>query len=58
MYEDKESLDEQFFVCERKFMVVNSLFYGALRCTDVMFDGVVCFYRGFVYDIFIHAFSW
>ena len=28
-------------------MVVNSLFYGALRCSDVMFNGVVCFYHGF-----------
>ena len=31
----------------------NSLFYGALRFTDVMFDGVVSFYGGFVYNIFI-----
>ena len=37
-------------------MVVDSLFYGALRCTDVMFDAIVCFYRGFVYDVFIQAF--
>ena len=37
-------------------MVVNSLFYGALHCTDVMFDGVVCFYRGFIYDVFIQEF--
>ena len=28
-------------------MVVDSLFYSALRCTDVVFDRVVCFY--FVY---------
>ena len=34
-------------------MVANSLFYGALRCTDVMFDGVVCFYRGFGCYVFI-----
>ena len=40
------------------FMVVNSLFYGVLRFIDVMFDGVVCFYRGFVYDIFIQEFFW
>ena len=39
-------------------MVVDSLFYGALRCTDVMFDGIVCFYRGFVYDVFVQAFFW
>ena len=39
-------------------MVVNSLFYGAIRYIDVMFDGVVCFYCGFVYDVFIQAFSW
>ena len=36
----------------RKFMVVNSLFYGALRCTDVKFGGVVCFYR----VVFLQAF--
>ena len=34
-------------------MVVDSLFYGALRCTDVVFDGIVCFsvalYMVFVY---------
>ena len=51
MYEDKKVLDE------RKFMVVNSLFYSDLRCTDVMFDGVVYFYCDFVYNVFIQAFS-
>ena len=39
-------------------MVVNSLFYGALRYTDVMFDEVVYFYRDFIYDVFLQAFFW
>ena len=32
------------------------MFYGGLRCTDLMFDGVVCFYRGFVYYVFYRHF--
>ena len=34
-------------------MIVNSLFYGALHYTYVMFDRVVSFYSGFVDNIFI-----
>ena len=38
-------------IFKRKIIVVDSMFYGALRCTDVGFDGVVCFYCGFIYDV-------
>ena len=34
---DKEVLVEEF-VCEGKFVVIYSLFYGTLRCTYVLLD--------------------
>ena len=37
-------------------MTINSLFYGALRCTDVMLDGVVSFYSSFVYKVLYRPF--
>ena len=40
-------------IFERVIMVVDSLFYGALHCTDVVLDGVVCFYCGFIYGVYI-----
>ena len=38
--------------------VMGRLWWLIFRGGNVMFDGVVCFYRDFVHDAFIQAFSW